>query len=74
MQIEETRNRFEERVFGEYFIKSITRVNDSQFGFRVDCEDMATFCRRSEDGHYVRDDVSAMWFGWSLYHKEFGNG
>lgn len=63
------REAFEEKAFGEYFIKSIKKTNKSQFGFSVDCEDKATFCARDEEGNYVREDVSAMWFGWQMHDE-----
>ena len=64
---EETRDRFEERAFALYFIKSIRRVDDkAQFPYRVNCEDKETFTRKDEEGHYVRDELNLMWIGWNL--------
>ena len=63
---EENQTRFEERAFGEYFCKSIRKVNNSQFPFVVDCEDMKTFVRKDKSGNYVREELNLMWFGWNL--------
>ena len=64
-----SRAAFEEEVFRAYFIKSIRKVDDSQFPFKVKCVDKATLCARNAEGNYVRKEIDAMWFGWSL-HRE----
>lgn len=64
-----SRAAFEDEVFRAYFVKSIKKEGDGQFPFSVKCEDKATFCARDADGNYVRKEVDAMWFGWSM-HRE----
>lgn len=66
--LEATREEFEDAVYLEYFIKNVYR-DKSTLGFSVKVEDKATFLRRDAEDEYVREDVSAMWFGWKLYHK-----
>ena len=60
-----TQEKFEDVVYQQYFIKQISNMR-----LNPDTLDKATFCERDEKGDYVREDVSAMWFGWNLYQKE----
>lgn len=68
-QLEKWRPTFEERVFNRYFISHV----NSNLTLR-DGEKMLylhELCERDEQGNYVREDVSAMWFG-SILHMEYG--
>ncbi|USV41090.1 hypothetical protein [Xanthomonas phage BUDD] len=61
-----SREKFETAVFREYFIRNVT----STLGLKAGIVNKAEFCKRDEKDNYVREDVSAMWFGWNLYKKE----
>lgn len=60
------RDAFEDEVFRVFFIKSIKKDPKKQF---MDCTNVskAELCERDEDGDYKREDVSAMWFGWTMH-------
>ncbi|WEM34377.1 hypothetical protein [Xanthomonas phage X1] len=60
------RAKFEEAVFRQYFIKHV----GSDLRMKPGIVNKAEFCKRDENGNYVREEVSAMWFGWKLYQKE----
>jgi hypothetical protein len=64
------REIFEERVFNRYFLSTIQRTGKGgMFELQaVGAVPMAEFCARDGDS-YVREDVSAMWFGWGLHAK-----
>jgi hypothetical protein len=68
------RATFEELVYNKYFISLIGRNPDagSQWAFRLDekCMTMRELMERDEDGEYVREDISAMWYGWCLRHNQ----
>lgn len=61
-----TREKFEEAVFRQYFIKNVGSDLRIKPGILFKDE----FCKRDENGNYTREEVSAMWFGWQLYQKE----
>lgn len=72
-----SRERFEERVYADYFIRGIRR-NPSPPKPKIsgcldyvpaeDVQDKATFCERDGES-YKREDVAAMWHGWQLAAK-----
>ena len=66
--------RFEDLVFNRHFISTIKHT-----GLGGCCELMpdpakclpqAELMAKDGKGNYVREDVSAMWFGWNLHAKE----
>ena len=66
MNIETTRDRFEERAFAQRYIKSIRRVGISDGAFApVDCPSKADFIRRNQGGDYLDPTLAAMWWAWS---------
>lgn len=66
--IEATRAQFEHQIFGAHFTSTIVRTGmGGPIEFMPDPEQSLTkaeLCARGEDGHYTRNEVSAMWFGW----------
>lgn len=63
-EIEEHRDVFEEKVFNQYFMSHVTRDLKLRDGDKM--LDKAKLCERDSFGAYVREDVSAMWYGWML--------
>lgn len=62
---ENNRELFEEKVFLDYFLKSVFIDKNSSF-FVVDSNlTKDEFCERDGE-YYKRTDVSAMWHGWKL--------
>lgn len=70
------REKFEEYVFRDYYVKSIQRnPNVPQPAISGALNFVATatlnkseLCERDGD-NYIRQDVSAMWHGWKLHHE-----
>lgn len=69
---------FEEKIFFQYWLNSI-RKNDNPPTPKISgCMDFVpgkienrdVFLRKDADGNYIRNDVSAMWFGWQLAFSE----
>lgn len=68
---ENNRELFEEKVFLDYFLKSVFINDDSSF-FGIDSNlTKDEFCERDGE-YYKRTDVSAMWHGWQLCLKNLG--
>ncbi len=66
MNIESTRDRFEDRAFAQRYIMSI-RHRDSGGPLALvsaDCPTKAEFLERKPDGQYVDDTLNAMWWSW----------
>jgi hypothetical protein len=67
---EYTRKAFEDAVFNRRFRASITRNPNPPKGFggldfiSTGCPTQAELCKRDENGDYVDEVVSAMWWGW----------
>jgi len=67
------RELFEERVFREYFIRSIKknenvpqpRISGALDFISTAKLNKAELCERNEDD-YKRPEISAMWMGWKL--------
>jgi hypothetical protein len=69
---ENNRELFEEKVFLDYFLKSVFIDKNSSF-FIIDSNlTKAEFCERDGE-YYKRTDVSAMWHGWKLCLGNLGN-
>jgi hypothetical protein len=64
------RELFEDLVFNRRFIASIGRNPNPPKGFggfdfiSVDCPTKAQLCAKDENGDYVDEVISAMWWGW----------
>lgn len=65
VKIYESRKEFEDLLYADYFVRSIKFKPNKQF---AECNVVAKneFFALDDDGHYKREDVSAMWYGWSL--------
>lgn len=73
---EKTRKLFEEKVFMDYYVRSIVRNPDQKPRIcgALDfvpgkIENMDEFLKKDDNGNYIRQDVSAMWHGWCLLMK-----
>jgi hypothetical protein len=67
IDVESTREAFEERAFAERFLCSIERVRWAE-GFpmlSVDCPTKKEFVKRDSKGNYEDVTLAAMWWGWS---------
>ncbi len=74
------RELFEDRVFLDYFIRSI-RLNDTvpqpkisgALDYVPTCElNKAQLCEKDEEGRYKQEEISAMWHGWCLHRDRNG--
>lgn len=71
------RAKFEEVVFSDYYTRGIQRnPNPLQPKIAGALDFVPThnlsksqLCERRPDGHYVRQEISAMWHGWLLRAK-----
>ncbi len=68
--------RFEERIFSQYFLSTIQRNPNPPMGtgamdlVSVDCKTKAEFLVKNPDGTYESDTVNAAWWGWQASLKE----
>lgn len=69
MNEEAERARFEEVVFVEFFARSVSFTSGQQWASVTEVT-KAELCARKLDGHYAREEVLAMWFGWTLRARE----
>lgn len=71
---ETSRTSFEEQVFKKHFLSTITNTGlGGCLTFMPDPEKVLTrdaLLLRDEKGDYVREEISAMWYGWNLAMKE----
>jgi hypothetical protein len=68
MDMGQTREQFEDALFTRFFLSTIKRTDlGNCLTFMPDPEKVMTqdeFCARDGEG-YAREDVSAMWWGWT---------
>ncbi len=69
--LENTRKRFEERMFARHFMSTIRAGSPFMTIDETESLTLQELCEKEEDGTYKRPEMSAMWFGWQSAISEY---
>lgn len=67
---DESRRRFEEVIYQEYFAAMVEVLPGGGLTTGADTKTRAELLARDADGDYSDGDIDAMWYGWCMARKQ----